>query len=372
MAIFTLERYQRLISFLREHVAPISAVVAILAGAVAIYTNAQSLAMMLKQLEQIDAGQYQQYQGSVALAWRTIGEANGKRFEVGQSTSLYYLAVNGELSGNVTLNTSSLNLTPPRARVVSRGQDPRYVTFDLSKSALCSTEISKFQSRQYGGPRTRFAHAFLRKATIFGWYTSDDFLAADMQDARFVNVEAENARFAAADLRNSMFTGGLFSEADFQGADLRGARTERGSIGYGFAVAGRFTDDLSYGAYDLEELSSRIVWPPLFDSRLGINDVLAATGRRSSSEGATYLVDFSKANFLGADLRGADLQHSNISQAQINQACADTTTKLPEGRSAAKACEFPMLLSEKLAVLRGPTNRGPFERACAAALQPPD
>ena len=98
MVVWTLETYQKLISFLREHVAPISAVVAILAGSVAIYTNARSLDMMLKQLDQIDAGQYQQYQGSIALAWRTIGEANGKRFEVGQSTSLYYLAVNSELS----------------------------------------------------------------------------------------------------------------------------------------------------------------------------------------------------------------------------------------------------------------------------------
>ncbi|BAM92761.1 pentapeptide repeat-containing protein [Bradyrhizobium oligotrophicum S58] len=367
MMVLTLDAYHKLISFLREHVAPISAVVAILAGAVAIYTNARSLDMMLKQLDQIDAGQYQQYQGSIALAWRTIGEANGKRFEVGQSTSLYYLAVNSELSGNVTLNNSSLNLTPPRARVVSAGHDPRYVTFDLSKSSLCGTEISKFSSTTNGSRRTAFTQAFMRTGAMYGSYVSDDFLAADMQELRFVNVKAENARFAAADLRRSVFVGGLFSDADFQGVDLREARTERGILGFG--VTGY--DSYSYDVF-IDDPSQRTVWPALFDPGLGINDVMAATGQRSSSEGASYPVDFSKANFTGADLRGAQLQNSNISQAQINQACVDATTVLPEGRSAAKPCEFPMLFAEKLAVLRGPVKRNPLERACATALQTPE
>ena len=281
MTILALDSYNKLIRFLREHVAPIGAAMAILVGAIAIYTNTRSLRMMMKQLEQIDAGQYQQYQGSIALAWRTIGEANGKRFEVGQSTSLYYLAVNGELSGNVTLNTSSLNLTPRRAKVVSGGNVPQHVTFDLSKSSLCGAEISKWRLAEYGGPGITFAHTILRSSALHGSYNSDDFLAADMQELRFVNVRAANARFAAADLQRSVFTGGLFSDADFQGADLRGARTECGSIGFGWGLDGGYTD---YGSFDYDP-SQPAVWPTLFDPELGINDVREKTGQRSSYEG---------------------------------------------------------------------------------------
>jgi uncharacterized protein YjbI with pentapeptide repeats len=364
--------YEKFNAILRDHIAPasapVSALIALCVGAIAIYTNVHALKIMSLQQEQFEAGRYQQYQGSVALAWRSIGEANGKPFEVGQSTSLYYLAANSELNGNVTLNKSYLSLTPTKASAISAPDRVTYLAFDLNKSALCGTEISKYAARN--GRWVNFSYALLRRAALFGTYFNDDFLAADLQAARFVNVRAENARFAASDLRNTIFAGGQYSEADFQGADLRGARTYRGEIGLGSRSGGYFfsPDGVEFG-FDPDY---RAKWPALFDPQLGINDVLAKIGQPAPSEGGSYLVDFSRADFTGADLRGAQLENSNISQAQINQACVDSTTKFPEGRTAARPCGFPDQHQEKLAAVRTPLRSNPLERTCAAALKTDD
>jgi uncharacterized protein YjbI with pentapeptide repeats len=52
-----------------------------------------------------------------------------------------------------------------------------------------------------------FSYTLLRRATFRGSFISDDFLAADLQQTRFVDTRATNARFAAADLRESVFGG---------------------------------------------------------------------------------------------------------------------------------------------------------------------
>ena len=351
--------YLKLNPILREHIAPacalISALAAILVGGVAIYTNKHSLELMSRQQEQMDDGQYQQYQGSVALAWRTVGEANGKRFEVGQSTSLYYLAQNNELSGYVTLNGSQLNLTAPKVK--SLIQKANRIFFDLSKSALCGTEITKLH--RSNPPTITFSYSLLRRAIFRGTFQSDDFLAADLQSSRFVDARLTNARFAGSDLRETFLVGGYFDNADFQGADLRTLVTVRGDVGVGSQDLGWY-DFSSY--YD----DGPVDWPLLFDSQLGVNDMLAAVGRQAAPEGGKYLVDFSKSNFRNADLRGANLQDSNISQAQINQACTDANTKLPSGRSASRSCDRSYDFTEKLSSLRLPLQNNLLEKTCAA------
>ncbi len=364
MAIWLLSTYQKLSPFVREHIAPASAVisvfVAILVGGVATFTNVNSLRMMTRQQEQIDAGQYQQYQGSVALAWRTIGEANGKAFEVGQSASLYYLAQSDELPGNVTLNRSYLSLTNTRVQQLDT-QVPHY--FDLTKSSFCGTEIVKLPLKDRTIARASFSYSFMRNATLQGWFRSDDLLAADLQEARFINSRADNVRLAAADLRKVVFSGGLFRDADFQGADLRGVRTERGNVG-----AGSEQDDGSYYDTYSYEGGTKIEWPSLFDPQKGLNEVLATLGQSTYTEGGSYLVDFSNSNFHAADLRGAHLQNSNISQSQANQACADESTELPTGRTVTP-CQFPLQFNEKLNAIRTPLRQNLLERSCADALQ---
>jgi len=209
-------------------------------------------------------------------------------------------------------------------------------------------------------PIASFSYTLLRRATLRGSFISDDFLAADLQQSRFVDARAINARFAAANLRESVFIGGFFGDTDFQGADLRNVKTERGTIGFGSQDHGGyyFSEDYTPG---------RIEWSSLFDPQLGVNDMLAAVGRTPTAEGGTFLVDFSKADFRSADIRGAQLQNSNIAQAQINQACADGTTRLPPGRSVFKPCDLSDQLIEKLQALRSPLQNNFLEKSCVAA-----
>lgn len=359
---------------LKDHIGSTSAVISALAavsvGGYAIYTNLQSLRMMELQKAQFAAGQYQQYQGSIALAWKTIGDANGKAFELGQSTSLYYLAASDELDGNVTLNGSSLDLVTWKSWKTTSASTARagVSMFSLAASAFCKTEISKSINRAYA-PRVNLSYSLLRDAKLSGTFFNDDFLAADLQGSRLVDLRAEHARFAGTDLRRAIVVGGTYHQADFQGSDLRGIRTERGATGAGYD----YNADQWYGSYDVGGFidPDGIVWPQLFEPNIGVNDALKTIGRKGAfADGATYPVDFSRANFSGADLRGARMENSNITQAQINQACVDGTTKLPPGRIAIRPCEFPLLHSEKLAAIRAPMRAHPLQRICSEHSPP--
>jgi uncharacterized protein YjbI with pentapeptide repeats len=346
-------RYRQFNQLLRKHGVPIAAVLgtfaAIVTGVTAIYTNVQTLKMMELNKKQIDAGQYNQYQGSIALAWRTIGAANGQLFETGQSISLLYLALNNELAGNITLNRSFLNLTTPNAsKLIGEYNNIISVGFNLSRSDLCGTEIQKFPLRQ-GYTGVVFSYSRLNMSTFYGSFVSDDFLSVDAEKARFVNLRASNSRFAGADLREAVFHGGIYTDANFEGADLRYATTERGLLGFGSA----YEEGVTF--YDDNFVPGKIMWPSLLDDTIGINDMLTLIGRDPLTNAyENSFVDFSNANFKAADIRGADLRVAKISQAQIDQSCADETTKLPGDVRITHPCQQPPILLEKLTILRAP------------------
>jgi uncharacterized protein YjbI with pentapeptide repeats len=357
---------------LRRFVAPIAAVVsasaAVIVGAVAIYTNIQSIAIIEKQRQQFEDGQYERQQSSIALAWRTIGGANGQAFELGQSASVIHLAQIGELRGNITLNGSYLDFSAPQAssllRKIARSEA---IWVNLDKSAFCKTTIEKF------GPQNDLVflnskYSLLRQSTLVGYFVSDDFLAADLRSATLRNLIATNARFAGADLRRVTFQGGQFSKADFQGADLREVVSRRGSIGFGLGSSGLW----SFESYTPDSfMRGAREWPVLFENNVGLSEMLAAVDRSPATSRDNYLVDFSNANFADADLRGAKLKQSNITQAQLNVACADATTELPEAVRVIKTCERSSIVEEKVLVLR--QLRGDnqlLEKSCAEVTEP--
>jgi uncharacterized protein YjbI with pentapeptide repeats len=343
--------------FLRNYLSMISgAVSAFVVGAVAVYTNLHALDMMTLQQKQLDEGQYQQQQSSVSLAWRTIGDANGQAFEVGQSSALGYLASKAALSGNVTLNKSVVNLDNTWAMPNAESNTSGTVTFyDLHASAFCGTEVTTSPSyvvptKEIITPAVNLSYSFARQATFRGYAIGYDLLATDLQGARFIDLHADNTRFAAADLRNVVFHGGSFVGADFEGADLRSTKFERGAFGAG-APGGDY--------YDTYSIDRPVEWPSLLAANMGLNEVLAAVGRRGASPDDNYKADLSKANFTAADLQGADLRESNITQPQIDQACTDKNTKLP-ANVFVKGCTKPQLADQKIAALRVPLTKNPL------------
>ena len=338
------------------NIAPYCIVVVAVGAIVAIYTNFNANMMMRLQQNQIENGQYQQYQGSIALAWRTIGEANGQPFEVGQSRSVLYLAQNRELRGSVILNSSFLALGEQQPGVAI-GENTPYV--NLSNSALCSSYVSNWRLNI---GNANFSYSFLRRSSLDGGFQSDDFLASDMRDANINNLNGSNARFAAVDLRGALFQGGRFIDADFQGADLRGVKTQRGYLGLGYGEGSYFE------LYNPDPVT-RIDWPKLFEQSVGIGEMLEAVGRPPTAPNANFVVDFTKANFREADLRGADLSNSNISQTQANDACVDGTTIFPQGVKKILDCSRSPILEEKLRILRTPlVQNARSARSCERSL----
>lgn len=311
--------------------------------------TAYSTSRILENIESQQARYFQEAfsrsQGSFSLAWKTIGEANDQRYELGQSKALLYLAENNELPGYVTLHNSSISLFTGSNTFAT---NVSMIQFNLVHSSFCGTRISSFFEKTRPFIYNFSYSSFGNGAELTGHFPKADFLAADLSDATMSAMEAENARFAAATLVNVTFKGGRFKGADFQGADLRGLKTERGSVGVGAYTYGAGTEwaDLMFSPS----------WPKLFGSDIGVVDTLKAVGiYEMDNDSLRYVVDFSEANFAYADIRGADLRNSNIIQAQVNGACGDQTTQLPLGGIVDpnnSSCNFAATVTESLSRLR--------------------
>lgn len=306
---------------------------------------------------------YSRHEGSSSLAIHTIGEANNKPYELGQSAALAYLAYINRLSGNITLNKIYISFdtdSSVNSEVVSNLHG--IILVDLSKSSLCGTEITNWRNEQLSSV-FGFSYSLMKSTVLHDYFKGSDFLAADLSNSTFNNVFSPYSRFAAATLRGTTFHGGIFQNTDFQGTDLRDVKTERGYVGAGYIYYG--------GTWIQTFTPDNPEWPVIFGKDMSTLDSLKIVGRATDESADTRVVDFTNARFLYADLRGANLLNSNISQKQVNEACADDTTLLPNGVRplSPENCSFPQWLLDTQKSLRSPTYESAFKEAgCKSAL----
>ena len=64
----------------------------LIVGSISIFTSYKTIENIRRSERQYVEEGYSRYEGSFALAIHTVGEANNKPYEIGQSTALAYLA----------------------------------------------------------------------------------------------------------------------------------------------------------------------------------------------------------------------------------------------------------------------------------------
>jgi hypothetical protein len=114
-------------------------------GLVSMYTNSKTLENIRLEETKYQEEGYSRYGGSLTLAIHTLGEANNKPYEIGQSTALVYLTLQNRLMGNVTLNGSAITIEDSLMQT-ERAARPAYylLLLRLTESSLCGTEIGNW------------------------------------------------------------------------------------------------------------------------------------------------------------------------------------------------------------------------------------
>jgi uncharacterized protein YjbI with pentapeptide repeats len=298
-------------------------------------------------------------QGQNALAWRTIQEANGKNYEIGQSASVLYLLEHNLAHGYINLNNSVLAFYDPSGYdpTVPAGNKKSVSEYlPLEHSSLCRSHIYS------QGYKLNLSYSFLLNSTIEeGNLRFASFIGSIMDHATFKNDEAVHSNFMAAKLDYAIMEGGIFRNSNFTGASLRNVVTKRGSIGLNSPPDGGYVD---IGRYEKDTDP----WDDTFSKSKSVDEALISYGLEDDPKRNNFIVDFSEATFVATDLRGARLDNSNITQAQVDQACTDGTTVLPAELSARRACTIDSDVDAKRAKFEAATYAN-GATLCAAGVQ---
>ena len=308
--------------------AAIASVVLGLVAVIGVLNTAKSVRLQYQLYEEET---FNREAGAVALAWRALSDANSRPIEMGQSSAFKYLTSKGLMNGNVSLTGSRLSIHQQSA--------DHPITIALNRSNLCGSEFILT-----AGPESiiTFQHSLLISSRLTGRMIGVDFTAANLERSEFYLVRARNGVFIAADLNKAELRGGSFERADFQGANLTGLQTYRGYSGAGT----KYADDI-YGSGNLysgyPETDS--LPPAYFTSPT--DDISNLLGNYDTGDANIYLVDLRGARFRNALIKGADLSNSTINQAQVDEACADSTTKLPNGITVKTICSEANWITER-------------------------
>ena len=183
-------------------------------------------------------------------------------------------------------------------------------------------------------PRARFAGGVLTSAQ-FNDALLDD---ADLEGASGVNVDFSGARMAkssliAAVFRDSDFSGAELRESTARAGDFSGSRFIGGDISFasfsGARLAGAdFTNVYGAGAVFMDA--------DLADAVFANAELKGVRLDRAVLRDAVFPgADLTAASFDGARLEGADLSGAlHLTTEQLAKACADASTKLPDGVAA--------------------------------------
>jgi uncharacterized protein YjbI with pentapeptide repeats len=315
--MFTLMRswLRRCVATVKANLTLIFSIVGVIISTIA--ATYASLGFYQKR-EQYESEKFSRAQGQLTLAWHTISEANGKKYEIGQSDSLRYIASQVDWNSfdlHITLNNSVVNL--------SSTAKTQYLW--LSHSSLCGTKISNTNAQVY------LSYSFLIRTEFIGDLNYAEFIGSDLQNSLFTNVVAKRGNFMAANMDEAKMKGGAFRYANFTGASMRKLITQRGVRGFGSPDY-----DVLYSS-DYSLANDDDPWEPVF-GKDSADEVLVRYGLKDDPRSDSFLVDFSGATFTAADLRGAHLENSTITQLQADQACTDQTTILPRTLSDRRAC----------------------------------
>ena len=191
-----------------------------------------------------------------------------------------------------------------------------------------------------------FSNKDMPKANFAGSVLSDAaFDGALLDGAVLEGADGEKVNFAGARMAKANLTATMLPGADFTSAELREA-TARGAA---FNDA-KFTDaDISFASFsgakmvgaDFRKIygaGAFFVGADLARAKFTGADLTGVHLSQANLQGAIFeaadmtLVDLAGANIHGADLSGA----INLTAEQVAAACADATTKLPEGMAATR------------------------------------
>jgi hypothetical protein len=347
-------RLRSLVKTLRSWL-PLFQVVGTLVAVYGAYLTAQSYLAASESFalnnRQYQEERYSRNQGAVSLAWQTISEANNHPYEVGQSSSILYLAQKGVLPGRLIFNGSAaiffdgdVNLSTPNGGV--------YLWMPFS--SICGTAFSIVSDNKF---IVDLSNSLAMGAKFSGQFGLARFIGSDLTNAVFSHVEASDGQFIASNMEGVIIRGGTYINTDFQGADMRRVVTERGADGlyYGYET----------GYYDT---LTPTPWQALFSSDVGVDEALISAGIQQAPDQGAQLVNFSNAHFLHTDLRGANLTKSNITQKQVKEACTDASTVLPAGVTSMGCADEP-LVKEKREKFQRLNPSGPrVKELCEAAV----
>jgi uncharacterized protein YjbI with pentapeptide repeats len=344
----------------QQHITFIATLAMVILGVVGIASVIYAAQAVRLQYRQYEEEAFNREQGSASLAWRTIADANLNPSEIGQSNAFRFLVLKSQMNGNVTLDGSSLS--------IHQASISEKLNINLSSSNLCGSTLDVLITSH---SRIGLENSLLIGTRITGRLMHADFTGADLQQALIKNVRAPWVKFIASTLIGTDLVGGSFEDADFQGANLTGLQTHRGFEGaspsWGFNPADRsYNDDFLPPGYAFEtyipDREDAVFSKP---SKWEVND--------ETFGHAVSFVDFRRARFLKADIRGADLASSTIDQAQVDEACADQTTKLPDGIMVRSACVEEDWVGRRRALIQQKTYHGRSKalEICKAASSEP-
>ncbi|WP_374254252.1 pentapeptide repeat-containing protein [Xanthobacter sp.] len=270
--------------------------------------------------------------GAISLAWSIIRDSNGVMHDVGQATSLEFLAYQGQLFGDIVLNNSVIS---------AFGFKNTIYRSNLSGSQFCHTSIHLSSFYNVNISRSKFINSFLGSVRMY----DAKAYGSRFDSTSIFQMDASRSSFVAASFVGASIHGGVFSDADFSGADLRGLITRPMYVAFE-NLAGKRPFDQSVS--DAEALSVLEKFLPLASD---------------SPESPKILVNFSGAIFNDADIRGADLRNSNLTQSQLDSACADQTTQPPQGVTVTKVCTEAGRAASRRSFLQGKED-APAPEAC--------
>jgi len=228
-------------------------------------------------------------------------------------------------------------ITPELSHALDNVKLPSIATSKPKEEVLDARALGDHTGEIYSNkdlPKANFAGSLIN-ATLFDGALLD---GAVLEGAQGKTVNFVKARMAKANLNAVILPG-----ADFNGAELREATARAGNFSKSlFAGA-----DISFASFSGSNLSNAdlrntygagaiFVGANLDDADFTGADLMGARFNQAILRDVIFAAaDMSLADFTGASIQGADLSGAlNLTSEQLAGACADKSTKLPEGVTA--------------------------------------